>query len=126
MDDEKAILAAAWIEAKRAEMKAQEERYRIEEKIAAAFEVPAEGAKTHKIDGFKIVLDQPVYRKLDTDVWAKVRAKIPEALWPVKTKIEPDATGCKYLAANEPKAWKAIAAAFTAKPGKVSVKVEAI
>lgn len=126
MEDNRTSLAAAWLEAKRAEVKAQRERIAIEEQIAAAFEVPAEGAKTHKIEGYKIVVDQPVYRKLDAAVWEKVKGKVDAALWPVKTKIEADATGCKYLAANEPKLWKAIASAFTATPGKVSVKVEEI
>jgi hypothetical protein len=41
-------------------------------------------------------------------------------------KLEADATGCKWLADNEPAIWRKIAQAFETKPGKVSVKVEAV
>ena len=70
-----APLAAAWIEAKRAETKANAERIKIEEQLVAAMEVPAEGSKTHSIDGYKITVTQPITRKLDEAAWAKVKAK---------------------------------------------------
>ena len=121
-----APLAKAWLEAKRAEDKAKAERIRIEEQMVSALDAPQEGSKTHKIDGYKITTTQPVSRKIDVDAWDKVKAKIPENMWPVKVKIEADATGCKYLSNNEPKMWKAIASAFTVAPAKVSFKVEEV
>jgi len=117
-------LCAGWLEAKRAETKARDERLAIEAQLAEAFEVPQEGTKAHKTENYKITVGQPVYRKLDILVWDKVKGKIDPKLHPIKTKIEADATGCKYLANNEPEIWKAIAPAFTATPGKVSIKVE--
>jgi hypothetical protein len=117
-------LCAGWLEAKRAENKARDARLAIEAQLAEAFEVPEEGTKAQSTENYKVTVGQPVYRKLYAPVWETVKGKIDPALHPVKTKIEADATGCKYLAKNEPDLWKAIAPAFTATPGKVSIKVE--
>ena len=117
-------LAKAWLDAKRAEAKANAERLKIEAQMCDALEVPDEGSKTHKIEGYKITVTQPVARKLDEDAWEKVKDRIPQDMWPVKIKVEADATGCKYLAGNEPAMWRKIASAFEVKPGKVGFKVE--
>jgi hypothetical protein len=118
-------LCAEWLEAKRAETAASERRVKIEGEIAQAFEVPDEGTKTHKTENYKVMLGQPLYRKIDADQWDRVKSLVSADLHPVKIKVEADATGCKYLAKNEPEIWKSIASAFTTTPGKVSVKVEA-
>jgi len=117
-------LAREWLEAKTAETKAQKLRYSIEAQLAEALEVKSEGAITHNIEGYKVTLTQPVTRKLDERAWALVKDGCPEALRPVKVKLEADATGVKWLAANEPAIWRKIALAFETKPGKVGVKVE--
>lgn len=119
-------LARDWLEAKRAENAANAARIKIEEQLAQALDVPDEGSKTHKIDGFKITLNQPVARKLDAVMWEKVKQHISPEMAPVKVKLEPDATGCKWLAANDAKTWRKIAAAFETKPGKIGVKVEEV
>lgn len=119
-------LCADWLEAKRAETAANKRRIEIEEQLAQALDVPAEGSKTHKLDAYRVTMTQPVTRKLDEAIWAKVAHLVPEAMRPVKTKIEADGTGCKYLAQNEPAMWKKIAKAFETKPGKIGVKVEAL
>ncbi len=119
-------LCADWLEAKRAETAANKRRIAIEEQLAQALDVPEEGSKTHKFEAFKVTMTQPVTRKLDEDVWAKVSHLVPEALRPVRVKIEADATGCKYLASKEPAMWKKIAKAFETRPGKIGVKVEVI
>jgi hypothetical protein len=119
-------LARDWLEAKRAENAANAARIKIEEQLAQALDVPDEGSKTHKIDGFKITLNQPVARKLDTVIWEKVKQHISPEMAPVKVKLEPDATGCKWLAANDAKTWRKIASAFETKPGKIGVKVEEV
>lgn len=117
-------LCAGWLEAKRAETKARDARLAIEAELAEAFEVPEEGTKNQSTENYKVTVGQPVYRKLDVAAWDKVRDICPPHMQPIKVKIEADATGCKYLAKNEPDVWKAISAAFTATPGKVSIKVE--
>lgn len=117
-------LCADWLEAKRAESMAREQRISIETELAAAFDVPAEGSKTHQLDNYKLTLTQPITRKLDTMEWDKVSHLLPANLHPVKIKVEADATGCKYLANKEPDMWRKIASAFETKPGKIGVKVE--
>lgn len=117
-------LCADWLEAKRNEEAARNQRIAIESQLAEAFDVPDEGSKTHKLDNYKITLTQPVYRKVDPLKWARLEHKVPTDMRPIKTKIEADSAGCKYLANNEPELWRMIAAAFESKPGKVSVKVE--
>jgi hypothetical protein len=117
-------LARDWLDAKRAENAANAARIKIETQLAEALDVPSEGSKTHKIDGYKITLTQPVTRKLDVDAWAKVEQHCPISQRPVKVKLEADATGCKWLAENEPSVWRKIAAAFETKPGKIGVRIE--
>lgn len=119
-------LCAGWLEAKRAEQKANAERIAIEAQIAEALDVPTEGSKTHKLDAFKVTLTQPVTRKLDVKAWDKVRDICPPDMRPIKVKVEADATGCKYLAKNEPALWAKISPAFETKPGKIGVKVERV
>lgn len=117
-------LARDWLEAKASEQEAQKRRYGIEAEIAKALETKSEGAITHKLEEHKVTLTQPVTRKLDAKKWEMVKQHCPPALHPVKTKIEPDVTGCKWLAENEPGIWRDIADAFETKPGKIGVKVE--
>jgi hypothetical protein len=117
-------LCAGWLEAKRAENKARDKRIEIEAQLAEAFEVPTEGTKTQGTENYKVTVGQPITRKLDVDAWDKVKGKVPMSLHPVKVSVTADAAGCKYLAQERPDVWKAIAPAFTATPGKVSIKVE--
>jgi hypothetical protein len=117
-------LARDWLEAKRAENAANATRIKIETQLAQALDVPDEGSKTHKIDGFKVTLTQPVTRKLDAAAWEKVKHHIAANLAPIKVKLEADAAGCKWLAVNDQGTWRKIAPAFETKPGKIGVKVE--
>ncbi|NBT30480.1 MAG: hypothetical protein EBT13_00855 [Rhodobacteraceae bacterium] len=117
-------LARDWLEAKRAEQEAAERRINIEAQLAAALDVKDEGAITHKIDGYKVTLTQPVYRSVDAELWEKIKDRVPVAMRPVKVKLEADATGIKYLANNEPEIWNKIAEAFTTKPGKIGIKIQ--
>ena len=119
-------LARDWLDAKRAEQDAASRRIKIEGELAAALDVKDEGSITHKLETHKITLTQPVSRKLDEETWQKVKGSVEPTLWPVKTKIEADATGIKWLEKNNPEAWRKIASAFTSKKGKISMKVEAL
>ena len=119
-----ATLARDWLDAKRDEKKANMRRLDIEAQLAEALEIKSEGASTTHIEGYKITATQPVTRKVDPVAWEKVKNKLPTILWPVKFKLEADATGCKYLANNEPELWSMVAEAFEAKPGKIGFKIE--
>jgi len=119
-------LCGAWLEAKRREDDAKRQRLEVEAQIGAALEKKPEGAITHKLEHYKVTLSQPIYRKVDPVKWDGVKTLISANLWPIKTIIEADATGCKYLANNEPALWAMIAGAFTVTPGKVGVEVKAV
>lgn len=117
-------LLQAWMDAKEQERQAEARRLEIEEQIALAFERKSEGAITHKVGDYKVTLTQPIYRKIDETMWSQVASLCPEALRPVKVKLEADSTGIKWLQNNEPEIWSKIARAFESKPGKLGVKVE--
>lgn len=117
-------LARDWLDAKRAEADAASRRYAIEAQLCEALDVPDGGSKTHHLNGYKVTVTQPVTRKLDIHTWQRLYTHCPPAMRPVKTKIEADAGGCKYLASNEPEIWRLIAPAFETKPGKIGFKVE--
>lgn len=119
-------LCGAWLEAKRREDEAKKARIEFEAQLSAALEKKPEGAITHKLTAYKVTLTQPIYRKLDVIKWDGVKDLIDPNMWPIKTIIEADATGCKYLANNEPATWAMIAPAFTVTPGKVGVEVKEI
>ena len=120
------ILAVDWLAIKAEEKALTAKRHAIEEQIAAALEVKDEGSISHKLDGHKVTLTQPVSRKVDAIVWDKVAKKIPTHLHPVKTVISADSAGCRYLLANEPKLWAKIAPAFETRAGKIGVKIEVV
>lgn len=123
MTDNISALAADWIDAKRQEAVAQARRYAIEDQLSEALDVPQEGSRTHKLDGYKVTLTQPVTRKVDPDAWDRVKG-LALGFEPVKVKLEVDGPGVKWLEANKPELWRAIAPAFETKPGKIGVKVE--
>lgn len=119
-------LARDWIAAKQEEDAARKRRIQIEGQLAEALETKEEGSITHKLDNYKVTLTQPVTRKLDESAWEEVKSKAPMEMWPVKTKVEADARGMKWLQDNEPAVWRKIATAFESRKGKINVKVEVL
>ena len=117
-------LCGGWLEAKRREDEARKSRIEIENQISVALEKKPEGAITHKLNHYKVTLTQPIYRKLDVEKWVTVKTLIDQKLWPIKMTVEADATGCRYLANNEPQLWALVADAFTVTPGKIGVEVK--
>lgn len=112
-----------WLDLKQAEDDNRAARLKIEEQLLGTMDVPFEGSKTHHIGSYKVTVTRPVIRKLDADMWENVKTKIPAHMAPVRTKLEAEPAGCKYLADNEPEMWSRIATAFTVKPGKIGFKV---
>ena len=102
----------------------KKERARLEAELAKAFVAPLGGSKTYPYHGYKVTTKAPVNYKLDAEAWAGIEEKIPPALRPIKNKPEPDPTGCKWLANNEPDLWAICAQAITATPGKPAVTVQ--
>lgn len=116
-----AVIAAEWIEAKKAEIKANKDRVDLEEELIALLGAKEEGSETHNIDDFKIAITGRLNRKVDWDVFDKLG--IPVDLQPVKIKRELDLKGLRYLEDNEPSIYKKLAKAMTVEPAKTSVTV---
>jgi len=82
-----------------------------------------EGSKTHNEGNYKVTITAKINRVLDTNLWESVKSALPLHLHPVKYKPTLDIKGVRYLQENEPDAYKQVAQAITAKPGKLVVKV---
>lgn len=116
-----AVIAAEWIEAKKAEIKANKDRVDLEDELIALLGAKEEGSETHNIDDFKIAITGRLNRKVDWDVFDKLC--IPSDMQPVKVKRELDLKGLRYLEDNEPTIYKKLAKAMTVEPAKTSVTV---
>lgn len=123
MSDTLQQLCADWVRAKDRENKAIEDRWTIEKKIVEAVGKKDEGAQTHKAgDSFKVTVTGVVNRKMDWAKWEQIKSQVPAQLHPVKTKLELDDRGVKYLRDNEPEIYKLLP--IEIKEGKTAVKVE--
>lgn len=118
-------LAQMLIDAKAIEDGAVKRRRTLEALLAARFKKIEEGSFTAKIEGFKVKVDYPIHRKVDFALLDAISADaLPEEMRPVKTVRELDVKQMRNLQNNEPEMYRLFAAAMTATPGKVSVKVE--
>lgn len=119
-------LAQAWIAAKQAEKRANDERVKIEQQIVAMFGQKEEGAATHDLpSGLKIKITGKLSYKCD-DI-EKLKALCQEMrleFAPIKVEEKLDETGAKYLRNNEREIWHKLASVITCKPAKTAVAVE--
>ena len=118
------LLCREWLAAKKAEAAANEERLAIEQRIIFHTGKRDEGSQTHEVDGYKITVTGKVSRKMDWKKWEAVKAQIPPNLHPIKTKLELDEKGVKYLQANEPEVYALLPIEVT--PAKTAIEVKAI
>lgn len=119
----------ALIDAKRAEEDARKRRIEAEERIAAlANFTKEEGSQTIEAAGVKVTLTARLNYACDDPqalAAACAAAGAPASMIPVKTVVELDATGAKWLRANEPDFWASVLARhITVKPAKVAVSVK--
>jgi hypothetical protein len=121
-----ADIAADLMAAKAAESAANKARVTLEEEFirVSGFDKP-EGSQTFNVDDYKIVVTAKLNRKpTDLDKFVVLALKeLPEPLRPIKTKVEIDQTGIKYLAQNEPDLYARIAPALVVEPAKTSVTI---
>ena len=115
-------LCIEWATAKAAEQAANAARVAVEAKILAETGKKDEGSKTIELDRFKVTVTGKVTRKMDWDQWEKVKDQIPELMRPVKSKLELDEKGVKYLQLNEPAVYALLP--ITVTPAKTAVAVE--
>lgn len=119
-------VSAELISAKLDEARAAKRRISLEEELVALLGQREEGAETHNLEGYKVVITSKVNRKIDWKAYDALEAKIPADLRPVKIVRELDATGVKYLQNNEPKIYQTLAKSLTITPAKTSVTVTRI
>jgi len=114
------------IAAKRVEAEANKRRVAIEEQIIAMVGAKEEGATTTELaNGMKVTVTGKLSYSADIAKLQEICAKLPEQYRPIKTKVELDSTGAKFLRANEPAIWSKLSEAITVKPAKTSVEVKA-
>jgi|GEM_PF-765280 len=119
-------LVTDFIAAKADEASAAKRRIAIEEQMIALLGKRDEGSDTHELaNGFKVTITGKQTYSADMEELQKICAKLPQEFRPIKTKVELDQTGAKYLRANEPAIWAKLAKAITVKPAKTSVEVKA-
>lgn len=119
-------LAQDLIAAKAAEAKANKDRVAIEQQLIEMLGQREEGAQTHELaNGLKLTITGKVSYKADMAKLMAVCSELPENMRPLKVETKLDETGAKYLRANEPAVWAALAQAITVKPAKASVEIKA-
>jgi len=122
--DPLADAVGAYITAKRDEDAAKKARIAAEERILALQPAKEEGATTVEAGGFKVTLTGSLAYSLDDlDALRNITARWDANLVPLKSKVELDTTGCKFLRRERPDLWAQLARVVTVKPAKTSVKV---
>ena len=118
-------LVDRWLDLKKAEDDAKEERIKIEEEMINFLETKSEGSTTTTLeDNTKITVKTGFSRKLDLKAWEKVKQKIVPEVRPIKTKIELDVPALKKLQEKEPLVYKTISEAITVTPSKPNFTIK--
>lgn len=116
-----------YINAKAAEEGARRIRVALEERILDMHPAPDEGSTTTALgNGFKLSVVAKLSYKCDDPrevAEACVGWGWEPSMVPVKTRLELDETGCKWLRHNEPQAWAQLSRLVTVKPMKTTVSV---
>lgn len=119
-------LATDLIAAKAAEAAANKKRVAIEEQIITMLGHKDEGSQTTELtNGLKITVTGKMTYSADMPALMQLCGDLPENMRPIKTKVELDQTGLKYLKNNEAEIWKHLSIAITMKPAKTSVEIKA-
>ena len=126
MNTELAELAEAYANAKTREADAIALRRDLATRIRAATGHTGEGQKTYAADGWKISVKAPLVRSMDWTAWETVKARIPQALWPIEMKPALDEKGVKWLQDNDQEIYAVLAEALTVKPGSVQITVKEV
>lgn len=119
----------AFIDAKRAEEAARKRRIEAEERIIALTRfTKEEGSQTIEAGGVKVTLTARLTYACDDPqalAAACAAAGVSPSMIPIKTVMELDAAGAKWLRANEPEYWaRVLAPHITVKPAKIGVAVK--
>jgi hypothetical protein len=118
---------ADYLAAKRVEDNVRKARLGAEQRILALVPAKEEGSSTTDLpNGLTLVTTGKLtYKCDDLDALLHLVSSWPANMRPVKTETKLDETGCKYLRANDPEAWAALATVVTVAPAKTSISVKA-
>lgn len=121
-------LCKALIEAKAAAYQANASVLTIEKKIVELVGSRDEGSFSVECDGYKITTTQPIRRTVDADKARAISAMLPRDIADTVFRWKPELNTSVYknLREFQPTTFDQVCEAVTAKPGKVSLKVEAL
>lgn len=121
------IVASEWLAAKKALTAAQAAVDALATEIVGMVDATRsdedEGSKIYTLDGFKVEVKRAMNRKAVKGGIEAIQALNLGNITPLKTKVELDDTGIKYLKNNEPKAYAKVAKFIESKPSKIGVSV---
>lgn len=115
------------VDAKRDEEIAHRRRVAAEERVLALHPAKEEGSETFEAGGCRVTLTGKLSYACDNpQTLAETLVGMGWApnMIPIRTRVELDATGCKYLRHNEPQAWATIARFITVTPTKTSISIK--
>lgn len=100
----------------------------LEQEIAAKVGVKDEGAFSVKCDGYKVTTEQRINRTVNADMARDVASRLPQDIADSVFAWKPSLSLRVYkdLEKYQPDTFREVSRAVTAKPGKVSVKLEAL
>jgi hypothetical protein len=118
-------LAATWLQAKADETAANARRLETEEEILKLLPAKEEGKTTTPISNTtRISTTGKITFKSDIAALQALTMSWPEAMRPLKTKIEQDEPVLRQIRTERPDLWRHIATAITVKPAKVYIQIE--
>jgi len=119
-------LVHQYVNAKQAEEGAKRIRIELEERILALAPAKEEGSTTTQLDnGFKLTTTGKLtYSCDDMDALIHACSQWPANLQPIKTVVQLDTTGCKFLRSTEPEVWRSLAKYITVAPAKTAITVK--
>jgi hypothetical protein len=124
LDQACAVLEAAKI----AEHRATQARIDAEREVLQHAQAKDEGSLTLRGQQYKAVVTYSMNRTIDAAALTAVKDEIPAALFEQAIEYKPAirAAGLRFLRNNEPDTYAVLAQAITARPGKPSVRLEAV
>lgn len=108
--------------AKTVEEKAKADRVAVEDQILALVKPKEEGATTTKVGDYTLTVTGKVSRKMDWAAWDLIKSDIPVDMHPIKTKVEVNDIGVKWLKEHRSDLYAKLP--LTVTPAKTSVEIK--
>jgi hypothetical protein len=120
-------LAAIWLQAKADEAVANAWRLETEEEILKLLPAKEEGKTTTPISNTtRISTTGKLSFKADVAALQALTMSWPEAMRPIKIKVEQDEPALRQIRTERPDLWRQLAVAVTVKPAKVYIQIEVL